>query len=239
MGEEMKNHSDIHNIVRRFAPILHFHPKEGEYCCFPSDAEEIYSKFHNDWDLFIEDKQPKELLPATPCYYEFWVDKKLTQIRYWFWYRFNDFPGTTLSLGKHVGDWENVEIRFYGSTDLEDAIWILSNHHEARLASLSKTLQGFDREDVILEDEQIHIWSALGTHANYPSPMSKPRCYFRYFCDKIADDGAIWNTQENLKPMETTNFCTFEGRWGDKKAPRGPANEYNNRWRNAPNTNPF
>jgi hypothetical protein len=234
----MENPSDINEIVQRFAPILHFHPKEGEFCCFPSDAEETYSKFHKNWDLFVEDREPKELLPSTPCYYEFWENKKLTQIRYWFWYRFNDFPGTTLSLGKHVGDWENVEVRLYGSINLEDAIWVLSNHHEARLTSLSKTLPGFAREEAILENEQIHVWSALGTHANYPSPLSRPRCYARIFCDKIADGGSLWNTQENLKLMEKTNFLEYEGRWGDKKAPRSPVNEYNNRWRNAPNVDP-
>ncbi|MFX1559137.1 MAG: hypothetical protein ACFFBL_00990 [Promethearchaeota archaeon] len=234
----MKIPSDVHILAQKFAPILHFHPKEGEFCCYPSDAEEVYEIFQEDWKLFVEDRQPKELLPSTPCYYEFWQDEKLTQLRYWFWYRFNDFPRTTLSFGKHVGDWENVEVRFYGKTKLENVIWMLSNHYEARLASLSWTLPNFDREDPILNGEQIHVWAALGTHANYPSPRSKPRCYFKIFCDKLADSGAIWNTQENLKPMEETNFYSFEGRWGDKRAPRSPANKYNNRWRNAPNHTP-
>lgn len=152
--------------------------------------------------------------------------------------RYNDFPGASLSLGKHVGIWENVEVRLYASTRPEDAIWVLSNHYEARLASLSKTLEGFVRENPILDQNRINVWSALGTHANYPTPLSKPRCYFRFFCDKIADGGTVWNTQENLKHLEKTNFSKYEGRWGDKKAPRGPANEYNNRWRNAPNLKP-
>lgn len=231
----MNHSSEIYELVKRYAPIIHFHPKEGAFCCFPSDAEETYALFHKDWEQFIEDRNPKELLPSTPCYYEFWDDGSLTQIRYWFWYRYNDFPGAPLSLGKHVGDWENVEVRLYASTRPEDAIWVLSNHYEARLASLSKTLEGFVRENPILDQNQINVWSALGTHANYPAPLSKPRCYFRFFCDKIADGGTVWNTQENLKHLEKTNFGKYEGRWGDKKAPRGPANEYNNRWRNAPN----
>jgi hypothetical protein len=234
----MEDSPDIHSLVKRFAPILHFHPEEGKFCCFPSDAEETYELFNRNWDLFVEDRSPKDLLPSTPCFYEFWEDEGFTQIRYWFWYRYNDFPGAPLRIGKHVGDWENVEIRFYDSTEIEDVLWMLSNHYEARLASLSMTLQDFVREDAILNDEQINVWSALGTHANYPSPLSKPRCYVRFFCDKIADGGAIWNTRESLKPIEQTNFCTFKGRWGDKKAPRGPANEYNHRWRNAPNHSP-
>ncbi|MFW9963874.1 MAG: hypothetical protein ACFFCX_09945 [Candidatus Sifarchaeia archaeon] len=235
----MNHSSKIHELAKKYAPILHFHPKEGEFCCYPSDAEEIYASFHENWDLFLEDRYPKDLLPSTPCYYEFWEDEKLIQIRYWFWYRYNDFLGAPLGLGKHVGDWECVEVRFYGLIKPKDAIWVLSNHYEARLASFSKTFPGFVRENAILKEEQIHVWSALGTHANYPSPNSKPRCYFRFFCDRIEDGGLEWNTKANLKLLSQTNFATYEGRWGDKKAPRGPANEYNNRWRNAPNFDPI
>lgn len=156
----MNHSSETYELVRRYAPITHFHPKEGEFCCFP---------------------------------------------------------------------------RLYESTRPENAIWVLSNHYEARLASPSKTLEGFVRENPILDQNQINVWSALGTHANYPSPLSKSRCYFRFFCDKIEDGGTVWNTQENLKHLDKTNFSKYEERWGDKKAPRGPANEYNNQWRNAPN----
>ena len=235
----MNNSSSIDGLVSMYAPILHFHPKEGEFCCYPSDAEETYALFHENWELFTEHRSPKELLPSAPCYYESWEETRFIQIRYWFWYRYNDMQGVPLGIGKHVGDWEHVEVRLYDSTKPEDAIWLLSNHFEARLASLSKVLEGFVREEAILTKGQIHIWSALGTHANYPSPLSKPRCYVRFFCDKIADDGSIWNTQENLVVLNETNFRNFKGRWGDKKAPRGPANEYNNRWRNAPNSTPF
>jgi hypothetical protein len=237
--ERMEYLSDIEILAKRLAPIVHFHPEEGEFCCFASDAEEIYVEFRDNWELFIEDRSPKKLLPKSPCYYEYWEDERLLQIRYWFWYRFNDFQSAPFNIGKHVGDWEHVEIRLYGSRSLEDAIWLLSNHNEAKLASLSKTLHGFSREEAILNSEKINVWSALGSHANYPSPHSKPRCYVRFFCDKIADGGAIWNTQENLILMEDTNFCNYQGRWGDKKAPRGPANEYNNRWRNAPDLDPI
>ncbi len=234
----MKSSRDTRSLAWSYAPIVHFHPREGEYCCYPSDAEEIYEMFHQDWNLFVEDRRPKQLLASPPCYYEYWEDENLIQIRYWFWYRFNDFPGAPFSIGKHVGDWENVEVRFFGSTELDDAIWLLSNHYEARLASQSRTLPGFLPEDAILNQEQINVWSALGTHANYPSPLSSPRCYFQIICDKIDDGGLIWNTQENLVLLKETNFKSFKGRWGNKKAPRGPANEYNNRWRNAPDTIP-
>ena len=86
----MEKSPDIHSLAKRYAPILNFHPEEGEFCCFPSDAEETYELFHTNWELFVEDRNPKELLPSTPCYYEFWEDEEFTQIRYWFWYRYND-----------------------------------------------------------------------------------------------------------------------------------------------------
>ncbi len=91
----------------------------------------------------------------------------------------------------------------------------------------------------ILDGTHLHVWVALGSHAHYPAPDSKPRCYARIFCDKIKDGGPIWNTQSALKSMDDVNFRNFTGRWGDEKAPRGPANEYNNRWRNAPDSKPI
>ncbi|MFW9834583.1 MAG: hypothetical protein ACFFEK_11345 [Candidatus Thorarchaeota archaeon] len=147
----MEYSSNIETLATRLAPIVHFHPEEGEFCCFPSDAEKIYAEFRDNWDLFIEDRSPKKLLPKSPCYYEYWEDERLLQIRYWFWYRFNDFQPAPFNIGKHVGDWEHVEVRLYGSRSLEDAIWLLSNHYEARLVSLSKTLQGFPHEEAILK----------------------------------------------------------------------------------------
>jgi hypothetical protein len=230
---------DGHRLAEMFSPILHFHPEEGSFCCFPSDAEETYEKFHLNWDLFVEDRTPKELAESTPCYYEFWDDGDFFQIRYWFWYRYNDFPGAPMSLGKHLGDWENIEVRLYETTELFQAIWILSNHHEARLTSMMRSLEGFVRESPVLDGTHINVWVALGTHANYPSSHSKPRCYTRFFCDKIEDGGSIWNTESTLKHMDDTNFVEYTGRWGDKKAPRSPTNVYNNRWRNAPHLKPI
>ena len=222
---------DVKHLVREYAPILHFHPEEGEHCCFPSDAERIFERFHRNWTLFKEEKIPKSLDQSAPCYFETWVDEDLVQIRYWFWYNYNDFPGGHLGIGKHLGDWEHVELRRFSD---QKSIWLLSNHKDARISTNYGNLECHYTEPAILEDNHIHVWVALGSHAHYPSPTSKPRCYARVFCDKIAEGGLIWHTVQNLKPLTKTNFRAFEGRWGDEKAPRSPLNEYNNRWRNAP-----
>lgn len=225
-------------LVRAFAPILHFHPEEDLHCCFPSDAEKIYELYQDDWNKFLVTKTPKVLDESTPCYYEIWTDKSMTQIRYWFWYNYNDFPGTHFGLGDHLGDWEHVEVRLYKGTQVQDAIWLVSNHYSARVASVAKTIPGFDVEIPILGGTHLHVWVALGSHANYPSPQSTPRCYAKIFCDRIQDKGEIWFTEKVLKNLDETNFRDFTGRWGDEKAPRSPRNEYNNRWRNAPNHEP-
>ena len=227
------------DLVKAYAPILHFHPEESTHCCFPSDAEKIFQMYQEDWSNFQVTKIPKTLDKSTPCYYEIWTSKPMTQIRYWFWYNYNDFPGTHFGLGDHLGDWEHVEVRLYNGTQVQDAIWLVSNHSSARVASVTKTLPGFDVEVPILGGTHLHVWVALGSHANYPSPQSTPRCYAKIFCDRIQDRGEIWITEKVLKKLDETNFRDFVGRWGDEKAPRSPRNKYNNRWRNAPDFEPI
>ncbi len=228
---------DIKTLVRQFAPILHFHPHEGEYCCFPSDAEQVYSDFNNRWDAFEKQLAPSTLVQSTPCYFESWTDENMMQIRYWFWYKYNRFPRAPLGLGEHLGDWEHIEVRIYSEDRI---IWLLSNHLTARQASIpaDMTLPGFEPEEPILDENHIHAWVALGSHAHYPRPDSKPYCVGKILCDKIADEGEIWTTETNLVELKSANFYDFKGRWGDDRAPRSPTNEYNNRWRNAPDIKP-
>ena len=229
---------NLEQLVNNYAPILHFHPDEGTFCCYPSDAEEVYERFQHDWTTFREDRSPNSLIATAPCYYEIWIDEDMVQLRYWFWYKYNDFPKAPFGLGKHIGDWEHVEVRLFDGTTPSDAIWLLSNHLEARIMSLSLTLGNLRPERPHLDDTHVHVWAALGSHANYPSPKSRPRCYGRILCDRIRDDGEIWYTKMNLRPLLETNFCDFKGRWGDEQSPRSPLNEYNNRWRNFPNSEP-
>ncbi|TFG31429.1 hypothetical protein EU527_12435 [Candidatus Thorarchaeota archaeon] len=229
---------NLEQLVCDYAPILNFHPDEGDFCCFPSDAEEVYQKFHRDWTKFQEDRSPAAMIPTTPCYYETWNDDDMIQIRYWFWYRYNDFPKVPFGLGKHIGDWEHVEVRLYDGTSPRDAIWFLSNHLEARITSFALTIQNIHPETPLLDGTHVRVWVALGSHANYPSPMSAPRCYGKIICDRIQENGEIWYTEQGLKPLEETNFHDFKGRWGNEKSPRSPMNEYNNRWRNYPNIEP-
>ena len=228
-------------FIANNAPILHFHPDEGRYCCYPSDAEDLFERFNSEWNKFSKDLSPDTLDPGTPCYYEFWRDEDLIQIRYWFWYRYNRFPRAPFGLGEHLGDWEHVEVRIYPRLEKGPAtIWLFSNHLELRLSSKpsDRTLPGFEAELPTLDDQHIHTWVALGSHANYPAPSSRPFCAARVLCDKISEGGPVWDCGRNLKRLENTSFAIYRGRWGDEKAPLSPTNEYNNRWRNAPDALP-
>jgi len=223
------------------APILHFHPDEGRYCCYPSDAEDLFERFNSDWNQFSKDLSPDTLDPRTPCYYEFWRDEDLVQVRYWFWYRYNRFPGAPFGLGEHLGDWEHVEVRIFPRlTEGPVTVWLLSNHLRARLSSLpsDRTLSGFEPEIPTLDDSHIHVWVALGSHANYPAADSKPYHVSHVLHDRLSARGAIWETKEHLRPLMLTSFASYTGSWGDERAPKGPANECNNRWRNAPDVLP-
>jgi hypothetical protein len=233
--------NELRKSVEEYAPVLHFHPAEGRFCCFPSDAEQIYEQYHRDWSRFQEMRSPKKIDSNTPCYYEVWSDSEMTQIRYWFWYNYNRFPRAILRKGNHLGDWEHVELRIYDNMQVgRIAVWLLSNHLAARLVSQPRiyTLPNFDTEVSHLQTTHLHVWVALGSHANYPAPDSEPYCHRRIFCDELAPDGEEWYTGNNLIPLEKTNFYSFTGRWGDSKAPRSPTNDYNDRWRNAPHTLP-
>ncbi|MFW9907665.1 MAG: hypothetical protein ACFFEF_03745 [Candidatus Thorarchaeota archaeon] len=227
---------DVPGIIKAHAPILHFHPDEGEYCCYPTSAEEIYKNYGQRWHEYRKILTPSILDQDAPCYFELWEDEKLTHLRYWFYYNYNRFPKAPLGLGEHAGDWEHVELRIYK----EGTIWLLSNHLKCRLASLPRnmTFPGYATTEPILTGNQIHIWVALGSHACYPSPDSRPYCFAKILCDVIEDGGAVYDSSRNLVDLTRTNFYSFTGRWGDSGSPRSPTNDYNNRWRNIPNHRP-
>jgi hypothetical protein len=229
-------------IVRAYAPILHFHPREGEHCCYPSDAEEIFSKYGSDWTQFMVDPSPKTLQPDAPCYYEYWLDEDMFQIKYWFWYRYNDFPRAPFNRGKHKGDWEHVEVRHYlPSSGTPCTIWFLSYHREAILVSFpsSYTFPEFIPEPITLTDNHIHVWVGLGSHANFPSPHGRKRRIALLWKDTTDDGGEVWYTEAVLKSIDDTNFADYEGRWGDGRSPVGPRNPCNNRTRNVPLVKPI
>ncbi|TFF96025.1 hypothetical protein EU546_02235 [Candidatus Thorarchaeota archaeon] len=237
----MKPASNLRSLAEDFAPILHFHPEEGNFCCFPSDPEAVYERFGDDWSQFGGERNPEVLAEDTPCYYECWQREEFVHLRYWFWYNYNRFPGGRFGIGEHIGDWEHVEVRWYPQLEGQEVvIWLLSNHLEFRQASkpVHLRLPEAATTEPILSNRQIHVWVALGSHANYPAHDSEPYCFARLWCDEISNGGTIWDSRSSLSPLQESSFSEYQGRWGNRKSPRSPTNSYNNPWRNAPKQRP-
>jgi hypothetical protein len=218
--------AEVPELVKMHAPILHFHPNESDQCCFPSDAEVAYLRLGPDGSL-DELREPKTLLPNTPCFYQldFNADSfnslgKVTRIKYWFWYNYNDFPNDLCpdDPGSHAGDWESVEVILVNE---QIYIYVLSNHSGSIWVS---------PQDAYLDNGHINIWVGNGSHANYPSWDYDTYCVIETFgicCDDISEGGSIWWTQYNLKAVDTTNFAGYEGKWGVPVSP--VARQYENR----------
>ena len=204
------------NIVKNFAPILHFHPNEGIQCCYPSSAEDAYprAKLGKTGKYLL----PKLMALNTPCYFEALYTSNGFRIKYWFWYNYNDYPTGPNLWGSHPGDWEYLEVKFENDKPYE---YIFSNHKGKRVKNSYQ---------VRTKNNQVKVWVGNGSHANYESPDPSAIASILGFSDKIANGGSIWDTANNLKDIRNTIFCrdNYLGDWGDGKKIFGPLNRMKN-----------
>ena len=208
-------------LARQHAPFLVFHPEEGKFCCYPSDAVEAYTLWVSKGSDIPENLQqmPKTLDQNAPCYFQYWEGKcqtpqgkKLLQrIKYWFWYRFNRVPNSG-GIGNHLGDWEHAEVILL---DKKPAVYILSCHELRRY---------IPPEFAQLSNDRIKVWPGKGTHANYEShkpakPYKKVILEAFTWQDVLADGGEIWDTSKNLVAINKTPFANYRGHWWDPDSP--------------------
>lgn len=204
------------DIVKKYAPILNFHPKEGIQCCFPSCAEDAYPKAKKG--KIGKNKTPKTLNENAPCYFEAFQTAEGYKIKYWFWYNYNDYPTGPNLWGNHAGDWEYLEIYFKNDVPYQ---YNFSNHTTVRVKKPT---------EVTIADNQVNVWVGKGSHANYESPNPKKKWSVLGFPDIIANGGPVWNTANNLIDIRNTIFCqdNYLGDWGDGKKIFGPLSRVNN-----------
>jgi hypothetical protein len=224
--------NQVPQIVKTYAPILSFHPDEGSQCCYPGDAEQAFPEALS-WASTDGrtvgtfgphfSREPKTLNPNAPCYYQLAENCQhceignITRIKYWFWYGFNDFPECPDVGGSHPGDWESVEVILIGE---QVHVYLLSNH--------TGYIAVWPDQTPYVYDSHIKVWVGSGSHANYPAPNSKGYCYEievigASCCDRIADGGSVWYTENNLKGLAgkdpPLNFAAYQGYWGDPLSP--------------------
>jgi hypothetical protein len=207
------------NTVAKFAPQLHFHPSEGNQCCYPSSAEIAYPRAKIGQTG--EHRIPKNLEHYAPCYYEAFGSEDAFRIKYWFWYNYNDFPQGPDHLiffdlpGSHPGDWEYIQIFFLNGTPYQ---YNFSNHKGARMKK---------PHEVSVVNNLLQVWVGNGSHANYESPNPTNIASYYGFSDEVKDGGSVWYTGNNLVFVLNTNFGidNYLGDWGDGEKIFGPLNK--------------
>jgi hypothetical protein len=162
-----------------------------------------------------------------------WVDA------YWFYfYSFNLGPFVMGHgpYGNHVGDWEHSLTRFYKGIPV--FVWMSAHggggayHYEA-----------LEKSDI--DGNKPIIFSARGTHANYPSTGQHPHDLPFGILSDFTDRGALWDPSKNFlgytwdgtkvypinnssdhdnsKEVKYGDWLLFKGHWGDDKlAPNDP-----------------
>lgn len=172
-----------------------------------------------------------------------WVDA------YWFYfYSFNLGPFVMGfgPFGDHVGDWEHSLVRFYKGEPV--VVWMSAHggggayfYKHMEKESLEKTGVGFSN------GKQPVIFSARGTHANYPSTGQHGHDLPYAILSDFTDRGGLWNPALNylaytytpedgielkviqangshpFREQEYGDWLYYDGAWGDPKL--DPADE--------------
>ena len=148
-----------------------------------------------DNDDIINDYQSKEELLGYTVYSHVFTDGSSTVIQYWMFYAFNKGE-----LNRHEGDWEMVQIIFFGGSPTDV---MYSQHHSGQKATW---------DQVEKDGDHIKVYVARGSHANY----------LRSYSGKVGiSNDYVGKNGKVLKPigyslvlLESQDWLSFAGRWG-------------------------
>jgi len=213
------------------APILYF---EGQETCYPVDASyhidnsylylvgsdtplstsptetelETYSTEESQYvyldnqkgtvsdDNIITDYQNNMNSYETTVYYRVYSDGATKIVQYWMFYAFNKGE-----LNQHEGDWEMVQVSLLG--EIPNGV-MYSQHHQGQKATW---------EQVEKEGNQIKVYVARGSHANYLRSYSGK---FGISSDIVGNDGIVLeSTDYELVELNSQGWLNFSGRWGE------------------------
>lgn len=117
-----------------------------------------------------------------------------TWVQYWLWYLYN--PKKVLVTGNHEGDWEFVQVAYAGDVPV---CMTTSQHHSggARMWWEVEVLNGHPL-----------VCAALGSHANYFTPVSQ--------IPEIGDDGdGLGDVLDAIEWRDFDSWSTWPGLWGN------------------------
>lgn len=221
-------------IVEEYSPIFYF---EGGETCYPISAEfhiqnshlytvgnsnpistnpteseiapyssDMFQEYYLDnqlgtiesYDQIISSAKNWESTNGNVVYYHMFEDNSTqeTVVQYWMFYAFNKGE-----LNQHEGDWEMVQIIFSGG---EPKIVSYSQHHSGQKASW---------DQVEKDGNHIKVFVARGSHANYLRSYSGK---LGIASDIVGSSGKVLNPDSyQLLDLESEDFLTFIGRWGE------------------------
>ncbi|MCM2277160.1 MAG: hypothetical protein NDJ89_03725 [Oligoflexia bacterium] len=140
-------------------------------------------------------------------------------LEYWYYSPYNE--ATPIGIGNHEGDWEGIamliELR-------EDARGALSHRPLAGYYAAHEGGAWHCASELDWTPEHPEAFSALGTHATYPTEGRKLALALDH-----AARGRAWESWRRLLPLELEPYYGFTGRWGPLSAlgfmsgPRAPA----------------
>jgi len=127
------------------------------------------------------------------------------------------------TFGNHVGDWENIRIRFSDETPISLNLSVHDFNNEYPLTDSSNRLGEFEHENT-----HIIVYSAQGSHGTYlkPGRFVYKKLPNDELVDYTSNGGRVWRTYENTviipyHPVgqypEQFAFMNFSGRWGNSK----------------------
>ncbi len=118
----------------------------------------------------------------------------LTWFQYWLWYLYN--PKKVLVTGNHEGDWEFVQVGYAG----DQPICMTTSQHHSGGARMWWEME--------VEGSRPVVYPALGSHANYFTPVSQ--------IPEIGDDGDGGGARlDAIEWQEFGPWATWPGQWGN------------------------
>lgn len=166
--------------------------------------------------LIVADKPELDLIDA------FWF--------YFYPFNLGPFVMGHGPFGNHIGDWEHSLVRFNRTTEQPDLVWISAHGGGAAFkfeSLLEPETHGASRP---------LLFSARGTHAQYPSSGRHPHDIPWHMLSDFTDRGELWDPSLNyiaytlngsvVYPANGTeigrerrygDWLLFDGHWGNKK----------------------
>lgn len=137
------------------------------------------------------------------------LQRKRVVIEYWYHSPYN--LATRIGIGNHQGDWEGVAMLI----ELQEVSGKLE--HRLLASFFAEHEKGTWRcpSELLKASDGVHFeaFSAMGTHATYPSPGGHSSAILTDETDR----GTEWNSWEELRPLELEPYYGFSGAWGEPR----------------------